>query len=140
MNVRRALYIAAAAGAALLGTATPASAAYPTTFFDACGPVTDCNPSASGDITWYNRTAYVDGGIYNYSGQHGWAVLTAYKGSTKVNTLITEVDVNDYAVIEGNLGDTNLVGGIDRIKVAICVGPTVDNLTCGTIVNSYKPS
>ncbi len=140
MNVRRALYTVAATGAALLSIATPASAAYPTTFFSDCGPVTDCNPSASGNITWYNRTAYIDGGIYNYSGQNGWAVFTAYAGGTKVDTVVTEVSVDDYVAIEENIGDSSLVGGIDRIKVAICVGPTVNSLTCGTATNYPKPS
>ncbi|GKQ34693.1 hypothetical protein [Streptomyces sp. A012304] len=80
----------------------------------------------NGTITWYNRTAMVRGTVIDEVDFYGSAVayFEAYAGSTKIESTTRTADYYGAlgAVRDFNftIGDTDLVGGIDRIKITVC--------------------
>jgi hypothetical protein len=129
----------------ILGAAAPAQAAYPITHFNVNGlDDSSCQfGNTEGDITWYNRTANLSGGVYACTSPAATAVFTAYasdasdsKIETQTRTASGEWDVRGFNF---TIGDSNLVGGIYRIKIQVCVGVSPDWL-CGKQYNFYNPS
>ena len=127
--------------AALIGPAAPAQAA-PVSNFYVCHTIF-CDDYAYGTITWYNRTAYVSGDVWTSGAYLSYVdstqvVFEAYAGSTKIESQTRTVSYppDTYRHFGFTIGDPDLVGGIDRIKITVCVfWPERD---CGTSVNYNK--
>ncbi|GAA1870563.1 hypothetical protein [Asanoa iriomotensis] len=101
-----------------------------------------------GQIEWHNRTATVYPVIY----PSGWrnctghlyteVVFESFAGSKKIHT-VTRVAycVHGWYSEPGfTIGDTNLVGGINRVKITLCNYTTNDGRTCGQNENYSKPA
>ncbi|MFE0593833.1 hypothetical protein [Micromonospora echinospora] len=133
-----ALTAAAVAGSAVV-TASPAQAA---TSFDVCGPTNYCSLSYTfGTITWYNRTAGVTGSVVDVGPGNTTAYFEAFAGSTKIDsqtrTADDETSLGSPRGFNFTIGDTNLVGGIDRIKITVCFTDSTGQ-QCGTPQNFSK--
>lgn len=129
-----------------LGFASPAAAVQTFSDFDVKGwEGRDENGSAEGTFTWNNRTTEVRG---NYWPGHGrtWVIFEAFAGSTKVDSKWAEgtpcgPEVSCFWFINTTIGDPNRVGGINRIKVTVCMGPALNDWdACGQSVNYAKPT
>jgi hypothetical protein len=139
-KLRAALVVTLLAAAMSLGVAAPASAAV-TEF-----TVTDDTPVnypswTIGTITWNNRTAYVSGDVFVGSDWDcGQAVFEAFAGSTKIEvqtrTACWTTYPEGYRHFGFNIGDPDLRGGINRIKITICNYP---GRICGRSRHFYRP-
>ncbi|MEU5727423.1 hypothetical protein ABZ783_37250 [Micromonospora sp. NPDC047738] len=129
--------------AAVLGFASPAAAAYPQTGFDVYGCCVDYITAGNTDgvITWYNRTAYISGDVYTGDSTTATAVFEAFASdatSSKIESQTRTVSGTWNSKHFGfTIGDSNLVGGIHRIKITLC-DYSVDS--CGRSINYYNPS
>jgi len=147
-NLRRAGFSLVSAVMLVLMWAVPAHA-FPHYFtVPAYAPRVGCNAvkiaCATGIITWYNRTARIDGFLRGPQCPyltHATAVFEAYAGATKIDAVSsprarcdTLADWNPYTF---PIGDTNLRGGINRIKITVCTDP---DWVCGTPINHAKPA
>ncbi|HEY8987332.1 MAG TPA: hypothetical protein VIU15_48200, partial [Streptomyces sp.] len=97
-----------------------ASAAAASSFY-----VSKTNSSTYGTITWYNRTANVTGTVADHQNNaYTVAYFEAFAGSTKIDSQTrsanNESDLGEYRSFSFTIGDPDLVGGIDRIKVTVC--------------------
>jgi hypothetical protein len=121
--------------------------AWPVTSFLVC-QVSNCSGGAAqtyGSITWYNRTAGTAGQVVAYccasNHQTTRAVFDAYAGTTKIDT--KSVDTYNVASPTSfgpiTIGDTNLRGGINHIKITVCVLFTNTGWLCGPPTNYNKP-
>ncbi|MBC2903588.1 hypothetical protein [Streptomyces cupreus] len=126
---KAAVGVLAAVGALAVAAAPAAAAEYPTDEFSLCGvSCTEDNVDGytSGVITWYNRTANIQGSVTDIeAGPVPTTVyFEAYAGSTKIDSESrTANDASDLGQIRDfnfTIGDTDLVGGIDRIKITLC--------------------
>jgi hypothetical protein len=116
---------AAAVAVAMAGGVAPAQAAT-SEWFNVCG-VLDCGYNVAGTITWHNRTASVTGDVIDAikdDGTYGVAVFEAFAGSRKIDSETRSANADgSTGVVRGfnfTIGDTELVGGIDRIKITMC--------------------
>jgi hypothetical protein len=124
--------------------AAPATAAYPTAHFNVCNP--ECDPDeeegfVDGTITWYNRTAGVTGGVESYF-EDGWpttAYFDAYAGSVKIDSTHRTAANGARRGFNFTIGDTDLVGGINRIKVTVCTLVNGAQEDCSAPVNYWRP-
>lgn len=128
----------------VVGVQTPALA-YPVTPFGVCGYTSSCDIATWGEFTWYNRTAKIDGYMEGCVADADpyfkhWAVFESFRGSKKIDSKNFPVSncggVQDFVM---TIGDTNLVGGIDRIKVTVCSGFALNEWTCGSPIGYLKP-
>jgi hypothetical protein len=116
--------ILAIATALVLGAVTvPSASAGPAWAVDEYNICVDagCIVGTYGTVVWGNRTATVDGTVYDLSSE-GYSSLhfDAFAGSTKVDSeVISPVwkPGEDYSFV---IGDPNRVGGIDRVRVQAC--------------------
>jgi hypothetical protein len=87
-----------------------------------------CSMSVRGDITWGQRTASVTGAVVNKRpGVMASVHWDAFANSTKIDSTTTYVLNPEQATvvpIDFTLGNPNLVGGINRIRIQICDSPT----------------
>jgi hypothetical protein len=78
---------------------------------------------AVGDIAWLNRTATISGWVGHGALDATWSatvVFDAFAGTTKVDTQTRTVRPPDRTLNYGfTIGDPNLVGGIDRIRIQV---------------------
>jgi hypothetical protein len=129
MNLRR--WISVAMMILLLGAAptnahaTPSHAqAYPSQAFKVCQNTTLCINYTRGTIVWYARTADVSGVVklaQNTDWEWTQASFEAFAGSTKVDAQTRTATPSKLELSIGfPLGDPNLVGGIDRIRITVC--------------------
>jgi hypothetical protein len=117
--------VGALAACGVLGlAAAPASAA--SEVYDVTVDSAQHNSYARGSITWYNRTANIQGKVVDLNEGAGatQVIFEAFAGSTKIDSETRTADdstdlgtVRDYNF---TIGDTELVGGIDRIKITVC--------------------
>jgi hypothetical protein len=128
-------------GTAVAG-ALPAHAAYPTQDYYAC-PLAGCaSDYANGTITWYNRTAGISGYVRQAanSGLVTQVNIDAFQGSTLIEHQARTVQEANYELGYGFvIGDPNLGGGIDRIRVTVCLiflNPT--DKVCGTPMHYWR--
>jgi hypothetical protein len=73
--------------------------------------------------TWLNRTATLSGTVFKEEGvdYSVTAIFDAFAGTTKVYTQTRTSRGTDPTMSIGfTIGDPNLVGGIDRIRLQIC--------------------
>lgn len=91
---------------------------------------------ASGGIVWGNRTANIQGSVTDVSGDHTTVYFDAFAGSTKVDS---ETRTAAYETKSYNfpIGDPNLVGGIDRIRIQVCT-TVADVRYCGVQENEIR--
>jgi hypothetical protein len=128
-------------GTAVAG-ALPAHAAYPTQDYYAC--VSEGCPSnyGWGTITWYNRTAGISGYVVHPAGVDyvTQVNIDAFQGSTLVEHQWRTVQMADHLLGYGFvIGDPNLGGGIDRIRVTVCdINPSPYEKFCGTPVHYWR--
>lgn len=114
--------VAATVTTAGLGTVTaPSAAAAPAwanDTYDVCSYYYAWG-GTSGGIIWGNRTSEVQGSVTDVSGDHTVAYFDAFAGSTKVASTTRTAS---YGTVPYHffIGDPNLVGGIDRIRIQVC--------------------
>lgn len=125
-GIRRALATAAAAAVVVVaGGQSPASAStqWSPDIYLVCVDQ-NCSMLAQGQITWGNRTADVYEEVQN-SVVGGIVAVhwDAFAGATKVDSTVT-YSSEPVARTEFNLGDPDLPGGIDRIRIQVCSSPT----------------
>src|SRR5262249_49753010 len=119
--------------------------------FDVAGPKVavgngaSAYSEASGTIHWYNRTAQLDFHFHPFvflglESRESRVSCEAFAGVTKIDTQVTTATLDgDYGPI--GIGDTNLRGGIDRIKITVCDWIKESSTwSCGTSVNVSKPA
>jgi hypothetical protein len=86
-------------------------------------PGTDCVIQFSeGYITWYNRTAHISGGVTStlLIDDRAQVVFNAFAGTTLIDTQTRTTAPGGTLGFGFDIGDTNLVGGIDRIRITVC--------------------
>ncbi|MFM9615533.1 hypothetical protein [Streptomyces sp. V2] len=118
---KAAVGLLAVCGAVGLANAPASAADYPTDHF----VVGNDSGRTYGDITWYNRTANITGTVADHtSGGYTTAYFEAFAGSTKIDSVTRsandESDLGEWRGFNFTIGDTDLTGGIDRIKVTVC--------------------
>ncbi|MFE9695038.1 hypothetical protein [Micromonospora sp. NPDC005806] len=147
----------AAMTAATVGVAAPAQAypvtPYPNVCWQKQSAGSPCYLWTNGTVTWYNRTASVAGAIastYHFCYGHPFdrpeAVFEAYAGATKIDSHVVSIMCDTLFTFSDSfgfdpfgIGDTNLVGGINRIKITMCY-KTSFGRSCGDPYNANKPS
>lgn len=128
---------------AVTGIAAPATAAPAGVFFSVCGAV-NCTTETAGYIFWSNRTARLTGDVIDATltnSTYTVAVFEAFAGSRKIES---QTRTNNPATNGGDpfrgfnftIGDPDLRGGIDRIKITACEEP---GHICGPSENFSKP-
>ena len=122
-------------GGILTGTGVPAQAA---DSFQVCSPICSLGDTG-GSITWFNRTAGVTGDVTDVGAGSTTAIFEAYAGDRKIDTQTrTANDESSLGSPRGfnfTIGDTNLVGGINRIKITVCFNFGTPIQRCGTPKN-----
>lgn len=141
---RKRLAVGLVGACGVLGIAAAPATAYPKVHFNVCNPY--CDPDTEdgfvdGYITWYNRTAGVTGGVESYFEDRlpTAAYFDAYAGSVKIDSTHRTAANGKRLGFNFTIGDTNLVGGINRIKITVC---TLDNgvqKDCSAPVNYMRP-
>lgn len=127
-------------GTAVVGQAGPAQAAYPTRNFQVNGlyDLPD-NGSTDGTITWYNRTANVKGAIWSsYTAASVTVHFDAFAGSNLIDPQTRTYGggpLNGYKPFNFPIGDSDLPGGINRIRITVCADGV-----CGGQANYSKPN
>jgi hypothetical protein len=88
-----------------------------------------------GAVTWANRTATLKGHVQDDGGILSSTVFfTAYAGSTKVDSdTRTASPGQDRSFSDVTIGDPDLVGGFDRLKIQVCESGHPE--TCSEPVN-----
>jgi hypothetical protein len=147
--LRRALVPLMICTLVLIASATGAHAANPTPYY-VWNDYGYCTGTAAGEITWYNRTArvsgYVDAAPLNDTRCQDNSTTTvffeAYAGTRKIEVQTRTVRHRigeGHRVYEFDIGDTNLVGGINRIKITLCDYYFDFSMTCGDPLHVYRP-
>ncbi|WP_158641307.1 hypothetical protein [Amycolatopsis eburnea] len=113
----------AAAAAAITMTATvvaPAAAAtWPNDTFDLCA--TNCGVGGTwGGVVWGNRTAELQGTMYDSGGVGTTVYFEAYAGSVKIDGTTRSTPADSASPFHFTIGDPDLVGGFDRLKIQVC--------------------
>ncbi|BCL14888.1 hypothetical protein [Micromonospora sagamiensis] len=131
--------------AAAVSPAIPASAAADDYFYVCGGQFETCGGgSTEGTIVWYNRTAGITGGVSDSGPGSTTAIFEAFAGSTKIEsqtrTADDETSLGAYRGFNFTIGDSDLVGGIDRIKITVCFNYPDGPLDCSPNYNELKNS
>ncbi len=130
----------------VLVPAAPANAFTPDSFYlcDGWHAGSDCDADAgraSGTITWGNRTAVISGQVWDTDANgmdFTTAFFEAYAGSTEIDSTTRTANRNSpsfgsprpYTFVIGN---PDLVGGINRIKITVCwVNTSLEAYYCTT--------
>ncbi|MFJ7217777.1 hypothetical protein [Amycolatopsis sp. NPDC098790] len=134
-----------------LTTGSPAFAAdYLTKFYAChtyevnvqCGPIGYSN--VVGTIKWLNRTATLGGFVQFVPDTTSdvlniQAVFDAFKGSTRIESQTRTVDlVEDQLQFGFTIGDPDLVGGIDRIRITVVYYTTSRERIPGDQLNCWR--
>lgn len=122
--VLRAAAVAVAAIAVAGGATAPAAATtqYAVDHFKVCmnEEANDCLTRVEGDIVWGNRTATLKNGkVFNGHGGTATAFFSAYAGATKIDHTTRTASGVSTTPFSFVIGDTNLVGGINKINISI---------------------
>ncbi|TWD81383.1 hypothetical protein FB561_2496 [Kribbella amoyensis] len=142
-----------AASAAVIGlcqSTASASVQWTNDTFDVCAPFPyDYSPSAGfpctnrsyGGIVWGNRTARIQGAVTDDWRLNSSTVVyfDAFAGSTKVEGTVRRSEGNSVS-FNFYIGDPDLVGGIDRIRIQVChYRPPTDPIgKCSTQYNEIR--
>ncbi|MFG1626799.1 hypothetical protein [Kribbella sp. NPDC049227] len=121
-------------------SAVPANAT--DTSFQACVQDSCEGTWTAGSITWLNRTATLSSvTIFKPEGvdYSATVIFDAFAGTTKIDTqtrtMRTSADRQDFPAF--TIGDPNLVGGINRIRVQLCENDTTPPF-CGIQQNFWR--
>jgi hypothetical protein len=146
--LRRALVLLMLCTLMLLGSGTSSHAANPTAF-EVGNDYGYCTGYASGQITWYNRTAHVGGYVQAApldtpctDNRSTTVIFEAYAGTRKIDSQTRTVNhrvaenYRDYGFV---IGDSDLVGGINRVKITLCDNYLDFSMTCGDPQHVYRP-
>ena len=122
---RRALALGAAVMALTGAVNAPASASTQSWAPDHFGPIcyVSCvNSGTEGDITWGNRTASMSGHVTDNdpnAARFTTLHIDAFAGSTKIDSdaITTYINSSSFYLV---IGDPDLVGGINRIRLQLC--------------------
>ncbi|MBM2620823.1 hypothetical protein JIG36_35520 [Actinoplanes sp. LDG1-06] len=129
MNIKRqaqaAVAIGAVTAAAVAGLQAPANAAWPSDIFHIADVPTWVVQHTDGHVEWGNRTAYVDGTVTDNDNlpMSSTVIFEAFAGSNKIDTQ-TRTANEDSSLgwsrsFAFSIGDPDLRGGIDRIKITL---------------------
>ncbi|MBM7787969.1 hypothetical protein [Tenggerimyces flavus] len=124
MGIQRRGIAMFAAAAAMVGVGSgTASAAEVDHWPIVCSANTGCPDWAKGGaVVWGNRTAEVSGSVRDSSkSQYEWVTVyfDAFAGSTKIDSTSRTAN-NEERPFRFFIGDPNLVGGIDRVRIQVC--------------------
>ncbi|TCC35257.1 hypothetical protein E0H75_41460 [Kribbella capetownensis] len=139
--MRKRTFALTSAVALLLGStinAVPANAT--DNKFWACVWESCTGSQTTGTITWLNRTATLSGSVFKEEGvdYSVTAIFDAFAGTTKVDTQTRTLrTADDNMSIGFTIGDPDLVGGIDRIRVQICENDLTPPF-CGVQQNFWR--
>lgn len=134
-----AMSAAAPAAAATHGTTgdstqTAAQAGWPNDTFDLCPQY--CNWGETiGGVIWGNRTSTVQGEVWGSANLGVTVFFEAYAGTTKIDSDTRTAGPGVDIPYNFGIGNPDLVGGFDRLKITICV---VGTTTCSTPVNADR--
>jgi hypothetical protein len=121
---------AASANSATAGV----QSAWPNDTFRVC-TVPSCYGIAVGGIVWGNRTAQVQGEVRHGSGYGVTVYFEAYAGNVKIDSDTRTAVAFNTVPYNFPIGDTDLVGGFDRLKIQVChYGPS----DCSVPVNADR--
>jgi hypothetical protein len=135
---------ATAVAASVVGLSAPASAYDPDIFHRCVSEAISCDGLTSGDITWLNRTAQVSGSVVDEGPGSITAIFEAFAGSTKIDTQTRTTDdasTGSSASPRGfsfAIGDPDLVGGINRIRITVCRNYQTANQGCSPQQNIWR--
>ncbi|WP_160694188.1 hypothetical protein [Amycolatopsis sp. SID8362] len=133
------LAVAAIGTMSFSGTAAAESrtmtAAWANDTFSVCS-VTCAEGYAVGGIVWGNRTATVQGSVTNYYADFTTVYFDAFAGSTKVDSATRSSSAGDVSY-RFDIGNPDLPGGVDRIRVQVCSTAGGDRL-CGPQYNEIR--
>lgn len=115
------LMIVLAAVGLAVAVGSPAQA-YVTVHYNVYYP-SEPSDNAWGSITWYNRTAGVNGYVRDID--LGWDIYTtvrfrSFAGSTQIGSEFYRTAQDETYPYAFTMGDTNLVGGINKIEIRVC--------------------
>jgi hypothetical protein len=133
-TLRAVAAVALATGTLSAGLAAPAQAAAWEGFV-ACGSMCSVS-SAAGTVDWHNRTATVSGGVFHLDAGFTTAYFEAYDGDIKIDST-TRTSHNGNRDFSFTIGDTNRVGGFNRLKVQVCRTENGSRV-CDPAVHVYK--
>lgn len=140
LRVLRMLFVSMLAAAGLaVASAAPAQAAN-TDAFSVCVSAFCSLSYTDGTITWYNRTANVAGKVVDIGSGSTQAIFKAYAGTTQIGLTETRT-ANDESSLGSprsfnfGMGDSNLVGGINRITIQVCA---LDGTVCSPVHTYIK--
>lgn len=133
MSLLRKTIAVLAAGAAVAGigqSAALASSQSPNDTFDICGPTPydyhegpglPCVNRSYGGIVWNNRTAQIQGAVTDDVDLWSTTIVffDSFAGDTKVEGIQRRSERGSVS-FNFPIGDLNLVGGIDRVRIQIC--------------------
>ncbi|WP_143465916.1 hypothetical protein [Kribbella sp. ALI-6-A] len=106
---------------------------------DQWGPICSpggCTSKADGWIVWANRTATVGGSVQDdIANQQTTVYFDAFQGSVKVDSETRTAKVSDTAPVSFRftIGNPDLPGGIDRIRIQICRTPVGGSEICDPV-------
>ncbi|SDO64498.1 hypothetical protein [Lentzea jiangxiensis] len=103
--------------------------------FSVCS-VTCSEGYAVGGIIWGNRTATVQGSVTNHYADFTTVYFDAFAGSTKVDSATRSSSAGDVSY-RFDIGNPDLPGGVDRIRVQVCSTAGGDRL-CGSQYNEIR--
>jgi hypothetical protein len=121
--------------------ALPANAATSSNF-SVCGPT--CGGQTYGTITWFNRTVGVNGFVFDQGPGSTTAYFEAFAGTRKIDSDNKTADDSPHNPIPNPraisipLGDPNLRGGVDRVKITVCFN-LPSGRSCGDPQNYSRP-
>jgi hypothetical protein len=106
------------------GAQVPAFAAWPSDQYGIAGAV-HYNDYSEGVIRWSNRSAVVDGYVQDDTADNSSSqvIFEAFAGATKIDTdnrtANRDSSLGAFRDFTLTIGDPDLVGGIDRIKITV---------------------
>lgn len=127
-SVRRGVAVLAATGAAMgfgVGQASASVQWANDQWSWVCSSPIDnqCVHGSDGGVAWGQRTAELSGSLWDddtNSSTYTKIYFDAFAGSTKVDSDFRTVN-NREIPFRFDIGDPDLVGGIDRIRIQVCV-------------------
>lgn len=134
-----------AVAASVAGMSAPALAYAPDNFSFCYSAASRCDGgSTTGTITWLNRTAEVSGQVSDNGAGSITAIFEAFAASTKIDTQTRSADdtaTGPTASPRGftfAIGDPNLVGGINRVRLTLCKNYKTTSESCTSQENHWR--
>jgi hypothetical protein len=110
-----------------------AAATWPNDTYYECSD--NCDGFARGGVVWGNRTAQIQGSVQSYR-DTTTVYFDAFAGSTKVDSE-TRSSSGPEVSYNFTIGDPDLPGGVDRIRVQVCT-PLGADRGCGVQFNMIR--